>query len=461
MPFFRHVNWNVFNIVATYISLSFIWIVASDEFVRMVAPNPEVFRNLSVAKGWFFVIVTASLLYVQISRYTLLIESKELMLRKQNAELIEVSSELSRQLEEIRLHEKYLAESEDRLRRAVAFAPFPLIIHAEDGEILLISNTWTDLTGYSHADIPTIDDWIKRTNLQNGPAVKAKVEMLYNISSRVDEGEFEICTRSGQVRIWSFSSAPLGCLRDGRRAVISMAVDVTEQKHIETELKLRNHELDQFAYIVSHDLKAPLRAITNLASWIEEDLKATSSEDIRNNLSLLRKRVYRMDNLIQGILEYSRIGRTSSPVEQCNIALLLEDIIDDLNPPSGFHIEIGTGMPTIETGSLRLRQVLSNLIDNAIKHHDKPSGTVRITLHDAGYFYEFSVEDDGPGIAPAYHKKIFEIFQVLKPRDTTENTGVGLALVKKIVESQGGKIEVISQEGQGTTFRFTWLKQNT
>ncbi|SMC80131.1 sensor histidine kinase [Sporomusa malonica] len=331
MTYFRHINWNVFNIVATYISLSFVWILASDEFVRMVASDPEVFRNLSVAKGWFFVIVTASLLYVQISRYTVLIENKESMLRKRNEELIELSNELSRQLKAVQQHEN--------------------------------------------------------------------------------------------------------------------------------QLKLRNQELDQFAYIVSHDLKAPLRAITNLSSWIEEDLQDTHSEEIRNNLSLLRKRVYRMDNLIQGILEYSRVGRTTSPVQQCNIASLLDDIIDDLHPPAGFQIEIGADMPTIKTNSLRLRQVLANLIDNAIKHHDKQNGTIRIAIHDMGDFYEFSVEDDGPGIASAYHEKIFEIFQVLKPRDTTENTGVGLALVKKIVESQAGKIQVDSADGQGTTFRFTWLKQ--
>ncbi|HWR43059.1 sensor histidine kinase [Sporomusa sp.] len=459
MAYFPRLNWSVCKIVITYILISFTWILASDEFVRMISSDQAVFRNLSVAKGWFFVIVTAALLYIQITRYTLLIESKESMLRKRNDELTELSSKLSQQLEEIQLHEKYLAESEDRLRRAVVFAPFPLMIHAEDGEVLLISNTWTELTGYSHEDIPTIDDWIQRSNQQNRPAAKAKVEMLYSISSRFDEGEFEICTRSGQVRIWSFSSAPLGGLRDGRRAVISMAVDVTEQKCIENELKLRNQELDQFAYIVSHDLKAPLRAITNLSSWIEEDLKDTKSEEIRNNLALLRKRVYRMDNLIKGILEYSRVGRTSSPVEQCNIALLLADIIDDLNPPAGFRIETGAEMPTIVTDSLRLRQVLANLIDNAIKHHDKQSGIVRISMNEIGSLYEFSVEDDGPGIASAYHEKIFEMFQVLKPRDTTENTGVGLALVKKIVENQGGKIQVASLDGQGTSFRFTWPKQ--
>jgi signal transduction histidine kinase len=195
-----------------------------------------------------------------------------------------------------------------------------------------------------------------------------------------------------------------------------------------------------------------------LSTWIEEDLKEIESEETKKHMVLLRKRVYRMENLIKGILEYSRVGRINSPLEQCNLTSLLAEVIDDLNPPAGFRIETTTQMPTFVTDGLRLRQVLANLIDNAIKHHDKQSGTIRISINDLGNLYGFAVEDDGPGIATAYHEKIFEMFQVLKPRDTTENTGVGLALVKKIVETQGGKIHVSSLEGQGTSFHFTWPK---
>lgn len=327
---FPRLNVSVCKIVLTYILISFTWILASDEFVRMIAADPATFRNLSVAKGWVFVIVTAILLYIQITHYTILIESKEVMLTKRNQELTKLSIKLSQQLKETQSHEE--------------------------------------------------------------------------------------------------------------------------------ELKLRNQELDQFAYVVSHDLKAPLRAITSLSSWIEEDLSSNIPEEVRCKMLLLRKRVSRMENLIQGILEYSRIDRTAGLIADCNTTLLLAEIIEDLHPPASFHIEIDAAMPTFTTDSLRLRQVFANLLDNAVKHHDKPVGKIHITVRDTGDYYEFAVTDDGPGIAPLYHEKIFEIFQVLKPRDTTENTGVGLALVKKIVENQGGKIGILSGEGQGTTFRFTWPK---
>lgn len=226
-----------------------------------------------------------------------------------------------------------------------------------------------------------------------------------------------------------------------------------------TLLKERNQELDQFAYVVSHDLKAPLRAIASLSEWIEEDLSGQIPQENEHQLQLLRKRVYRMEALINGLLEYSRVGRTETAIEPVNVHELLTDIIDSLEPPSTFTIEIASEMPTFTTKRLLLNQVFSNLIGNAIKHHDRSTGHIQITSADKGWFYEFAVSDDGPGIEPRYHHKIFTIFQTLKARDEQENTGIGLSIVKKIIETEGGSIHIESQLGEGTTFRFTWLKQ--
>ncbi|HEY9300328.1 MAG TPA: ATP-binding protein, partial [Phormidium sp.] len=197
----------------------------------------------------------------------------------------------------------------------------------------------------------------------------------------------------------------------------------------------------------------------NLSSWIEEDLSESMTEDTLHQMNLLRGRVHRMEGLIEGLLQYSRVGRIEVPSEMVKVDKLLAEIIDSLAPPSGFEVKVEPGMPTFVTEKLPLQQVFSNLISNAIKHNRAESGHVTISVKDLDDFYEFSVADDGPGIAPQYHDKVFVIFQTLEARDKVENTGIGLSLVKKIVEGQGGTISLESAEGEGATFRFTWPKQ--
>ena len=223
-------------------------------------------------------------------------------------------------------------------------------------------------------------------------------------------------------------------------------------------LEKRNQELDQFAYIVSHDLKAPLRAIANLSSWIEEDIGENLDTDTQYQMDLLRKRVHRMEAFINGILEYSRVGRVRSERETINVENLLKEIINSLEIPEEFTVEIGSNMPTITTETLPLQQVFTNLITNAIKHHDRADGKVSITVKERENAYEFTVTDDGTGIDPKFHEKIFIMFQTLQARDTVENTGVGLAIIKKIMDDKGEKITVESEPGKGTSFHFTWSK---
>jgi signal transduction histidine kinase len=220
----------------------------------------------------------------------------------------------------------------------------------------------------------------------------------------------------------------------------------------------RNQELDQFVYVSSHDLKAPLRAIANLSEWIEEDLDGQLPEEGQRHMQLLRKRVQRMDALINGLLEYSRVGRAKVPVETVNVADLLAEVIDLLAPPSNFIVEVGL-MPTIQTRRLPLSQVFSNLISNAIKHCDRLDARIQITANVQDQLCKFTISDNGPGIAPEHQNKIFTIFQTLDARDKTENTGIGLSIVKKLVELEGGKVWVESELGQGAQFIFTWYAQ--
>ena len=220
----------------------------------------------------------------------------------------------------------------------------------------------------------------------------------------------------------------------------------------------RNQELDRFVYVVSHDLKAPLRAISNLSQWIEEDLGELLTSRTQEQMSLLRSRVQRMESMINGLLNYARSGQTDAMNEQVSVEALLAEVIDSLAPPPTFEIVIGPGMPTLRTKRLLLSQVFSNLISNGIGHHERPNGSIRISVQDQGEFYQFIVADDGPGIASENHNKIFMIFQTANPQRKADSSGIGLSIVRKIVEAEGGTIRLDSELGKGTTFFFTWPK---
>jgi len=223
------------------------------------------------------------------------------------------------------------------------------------------------------------------------------------------------------------------------------------------ELTRSNQELDQFAYIASHDLKAPLRAIHNLAQWIEEDAAAVLPKESKGHLAKLHSRVKRMGRLIDDLLTYSRAGRHLHKPEWVDTAKLVDDLRFFLAPPHGFRIEILGALPKIYTERVPLETVLRNLIDNAVKHHHQPEqGVLQISAQAQAAWTEFTLTDNGPGIAPQYHDRIFQVFQGLKPREEVEGSGMGLAVVKKAVETRGGHVQVESDVGQGTTFRFTW-----
>jgi len=271
---------------------------------------------------------------------------------------------------------------------------------------------------------------------------------------------------------WNFVYQPLVDAEGKVYGIMTHAVEVTEQvrtrqeiekkaeelAHLTQALKRSNQELDQFAYVTSHDLKAPLRAIANLSEWLEEDLADKINDDSREHLHLMRKRVHRMAALIDGILQYSRAGRLQQ-VETVNVSTLLGDLIELLAPPPGISIVVEPGMPTLKTEKIPLEQVLMNLMSNAIKYAQGTDTCIQVSVRDGGKYYEFAIQDNGPGIAPEFHNKIWGIFQRLEARDKVEGTGVGLSIVKKIVESRGGKVWLESELGAGATFCFTWLKQ--
>ncbi|MDX2242291.1 MAG: PAS domain-containing protein [Leptolyngbyaceae cyanobacterium bins.302] len=343
-----------------------------------------------------------------------------------------------------------------------------------------------------------INDFLAKINGVSAAAhIGRTVREVLPELGEVQEGFFQQVVESGQPilnqevhgtipaqpdveRDWLVSYYPLRQQHDRVIGINVTALEITERKLAEqalqerateltrlnailaqttTLLQERNRELDQFAYVVSHDLKAPLRAITNLAVWLEEDLMEQIPPENQHQLQLMRSRVSRMEALINGLLEFSRVGRVEARIEPVRVEELVQEIVDSLAPPDSFTIEIAPNLPVLTTRRLLLGQVFANLISNAIKHHDRPNGNISISGQDKEAFFEFAVTDDGPGIAPQFHAKAFTIFQTLNARDSQENTGVGLSIFKKIIETEGGSIHLDSDVGQGTTFRFTWLKQ--
>ncbi len=272
--------------------------------------------------------------------------------------------------------------------------------------------------------------------------------------------EVEFLNPSGGVMITDFSLKPMFNDVGQVESIVAEAHDITDRKQAQADLEDRNRELDSFVYVVSHDLKAPLRAVANLSQWIEDDLDGQLTADTRSQMNLLRSRVNRMAATIDGLLDYARVGRDEDAIESVAVARLLAEVIDSVVPPPTFTIDLPTELPTLITKRTPLFQVFVNLIGNGIKHHHSEAGKIRIAIAERGEWYEFAIADDGSGIAPEHQERMFKIFQAVNPQKRSDSTGIGLAIVKKIIEAEGGTIWLESELGRGTTFYFTWPKSS-
>lgn len=273
-------------------------------------------------------------------------------------------------------------------------------------------------------------------------SISTRIMMMAKMANEIAKGNYEVSTKESGKDELSYLA----------RSLNNMAIVLKENI---TLLQRKNQELDQFAHIVSHDLKAPLRGIDNVISWIEEDHANEIPPKLTEYFQIIKGRLIRAENLILGILSYARVGKEKVEKQDVDVNLLVDEITESLPP---HRIVIPKKLPVLFTEKLPLLQVFTNLIGNAIKHNDKTPGTIKIYHEDHDTHYQFFVEDNGPGIASSYHDKIFVIFQTLQERDSVENTGVGLAIVKKILDERHQTIEVRSEPGQGSIFSFTWDK---
>ncbi len=276
--------------------------------------------------------------------------------------------------------------------------------------------------------------------------------------------QLELRRADGHLRFVAGNAVPLLDELGAVRGAVAAFLDVTERVETERallrknrELERANTDLEEFAYAASHDLKAPLRAVSQLADWLLEELSQGLDPDNRERLRLLRARVVRMDNLINGLLAYARLGY-HTPADPGPVALepLLREVLASLDLPPSFVVELEPPLPELEADPLHLIQLFQNLIGNAVRHHDLGRGRVVIRAQAAGEWWRLEVADDGPGIPLELRPQVFKMFTTLRRRDETEHTGIGLALVKKLVTRYGGEVWVEGNAPRGAVFVFTW-----
>jgi PAS domain S-box-containing protein len=370
--------------------------------------------------------------------------------------------------------EAALRASEEKFAKVFRAGPLILTItRLADGRFVDVNETFVQMTGYSREEAlgrtpVEMGFWVEPARRDTGLEKLRGGHFPHNTEERfrMKDGRERTCLISAEL-----------LELNNEACVVTVINDITERKQAEaalhelnatleqrvaertSELERSNRELDHFAYVASHDLRSPLRAIDMLANWITQDAADVLPEESQLHLAKLRGRIRRMDVLLSDLLDYSRAGRHHHAPERVDVNALVDNLSDLLAQPAGFQVNTVGPLPVMIAERIPLETVFRNLIGNAIKHHDNSAtGCVAISAEDRGDFFEFIVADDGPGIEPAFHERIFEMFQTLKPRDQVEGSGNGLAIVKRLVESRGGTITVDSQPGAGASFHFTWPK---
>ncbi len=391
------------------------------------------------------------------------------------------ASKVARDITDQKRAEAALRESEDRLHRSVEESPIPMIIHDEDGRILLLSKGWTKFSGYTIDEIPTMSDWTEKAYGERKETVKAYIDELFAIGETVANGEWTITAKDGAKRIWDFQTTPLGQSSAGRRVLLSLAVDITDRKRAEDEIRQLNTELEQrviqrtaeleaankeleaFSYSVSHDLRAPLRAVDGFAQAVVEDYGPQLPEEGRRYLQTIRHGAQKMGALIDDLLTFSRLSRAPLNRKEVNTGSLVQGVLEDLRSQhAGRKIELRIGeLPACGGDPALLKQVWVNLLSNAFKYTQKrEAAVIEIGCEAKPEDDVWFVRDNGTGFDMRYADKLFGVFQRLHRAEDFEGTGVGLAIVQRIIHRHGGRVWADAAVGGGATFYFT-LKGET
>jgi PAS domain S-box-containing protein len=363
--------------------------------------------------------------------------------------------------------EETLAQKENLLQMIISATRDAMISIGNDGLITLFNPAAEEMFGYKKEDM--LGQSLNRLMPEQYRHHHSQYVQSYFATGKPDGiigSTVELpAIRSDGHEFLMEMSLSAGSLGD-KQFVIAVARDITERKQTELcqdELLKKvdhiNKELKDFASIVSHDLKAPLRGIKTLANWIISDCSDKLGDQANEQMNLLLERVERMYNLIEGVLQYSRAARSLEKQAQVDLNNFVPEIINMVVPPENITVTIENELPVIECEETHIMQLFQNLLSNAIKYMDKPQGWIKVGCVEKDGFWIFSIADNGPGIEERNFERIFKIFQALPTSPDFEGTGVGLTVAKKIVELYEGSIWVESKVGKGSTFFFTLPKQ--
>lgn len=332
-----------------------------------------------------------------------------------------------------------------------------------DNEILMVNQSFVDMSGYSKEELIGQKGNIYFP-LTDVDTEKLKEKRKKRLKGESDSYELKVKTKSGETRHWLVSGAPNYNLSGEIVGSIGINLDITEFKKLELqkekilkELEKRNEELHEYAHIVSHDLKSPLRSIDALVSWIKTDNEGKFDEMTLENFNLINTTLETMEKLISNVLEYSSAGSNTSSLDDVDLNVTLSDLKSFLYVPENISINVVNTLPVIKGDKTKFQQLFQNFISNAIKFCDKEVGLVEVGYEDKNTFHQFFIRDNGIGIEKKYHEKIFQVFHSLNKRK--DSTGIGLSIVKKIIDLHEGDIWLESEPNVGTTFFFT-LKKN-
>ncbi|MEO1030378.1 MAG: PAS domain S-box protein [Bacteroidota bacterium] len=348
-----------------------------------------------------------------------------------------------------------------KYRGIIANMNLGLVEVNNDDVILMVNQSFVEMSGYDE------DELIGQKGGELLEADKSsqiiQEENKKRLKGESNSYELIVKNKAGELRYWLISGAPNYDLKGEVIGSIGIHLDITELKSLEFQkekllekLEKSNEELQEYAHIVSHDLKSPLRSIDALVQWIKEDNKGELDETTIQNFELIETTLEKMEQLISDVLEYSSISSESKNQINVDLNELIENLKQILYVPEHISIDIRSPLPTIIGDQTKLQQLFQNLISNAIKFNDKEKGLIEIDVEEQQSYYQFSIKDNGVGIEKKHHDKIFKIFHALNKNK--ESTGIGLSIVKKIVDLYKGEIWLTSRPKEGTTFFFTIKK---
>ncbi|MGC6431548.1 MAG: PAS domain S-box protein [Jejuia sp.] len=361
-----------------------------------------------------------------------------------------------------RRYRKSLEAQKQKYSSIIANMNLGLMEVDNEGKILMVNQSFLDMSAYDEDEL--VGNVAKEMFVASSNSETIEQEKVKRKKGQSSSYEIIGKTKTGEERFWLISEAPNYNLNGKITGSIGIYLDITDLKNLQIqkekllrELEKSNDGLQEYAHIVSHDLKSPLRSIDALVNWIKEDNKDKFDQTTLDNFGLIETTLEKMEQLISDVLMYSSVGTQALQEVVVDLDELVSDLKKILYVPNHISIEVLKKLPKIKGDKTKLQQLFQNLISNAIKFIDKEKGFVKISFEDQLEYYQFSVQDNGIGIDPKFHKKIFKIFHSLKK--SKDSTGIGLSIVKKIVELHDGDVWLDSELSTGTTFYFT-LKKN-